>query len=414
MAMGTKTFRRIAVLLLSVWVLSALTLLPPGRAAATGSPVFNASFEEPVTGSQIPGWSEFIAPGSVKVSYGVTNEKARTGSYSLKLTDMDDGKGVAIWSQPIPIIAGETYTGSVWIYIEGSTFNNGSGSVPNRASFVMRFYDENGTQVGGDNGVVHHSAGQSQWVKLQTGALTAPANAKTVRVMASVSNLWQTNGAYYDDFHIDGVFPTEDIPAVQSLALAGPASVPINGTYEVVLSARGASGLYAVNASMYFDPQQFQFVSAEGAGPFASEGQALFRSQQTQSGKVQIVATQLGNHAVTGDVQVATLRFKPLQKTDAAVIRLDRGATTAKIDADETGKLYTLGTDVELSVGIRDRLEDVTGDGKVNLADLVAAARKVGTAVSPDTAKFDLNADGKIDIADLSLISLALFEGGAP
>ncbi len=397
-----KKHSKLCQLIMGIAILLLMTsyAYPSTSMASTASPVVNAGFEEPVNGTQIPGWSLFGTPNPASVSYSVTNEKAHSGSNSLKIVDNSGSDGIALWSNQLRVIPGESYTGSVWINI-GPTFNG----TPNRGSFVMRFYDKDDTRVGPDTAVVHHT-GTSAWTKLATTA-TAPATAHTVRVLASLSNLWQTNGAYYDDFNIEGNLYVEDIPAAQSLTLNGAAAARMNHPYEVKLQAIQAANLYTVNASVYYDAAQFEFVSAAAAPSFGG----LVTSKVITPGELQVIATQLGDQSLTGNVDMATLTFNALQKTSSTSIRLDKASTAFKIDADSTHKVYSFNTDSILSVPILGSIEDVNGDSQINLADLLAVANKVGTPVTAETAGFDLNSDGTIGIADLSLISMAILGG---
>ena len=57
---------------------------------------------------------------------------------------------------------------------------------------------------------------------------------------------------------------------------------------------------------------------------------------------------------------------------------------------------------------------DITGDGQVNLADIVEVAKNYGkTAEMGANAQADINRDGRIDVADLIAITSAVDQRAA-
>ncbi|MFF2888043.1 cohesin domain-containing protein [Paenibacillus sp. NPDC057967] len=393
-----------AVLALSLWVSA-------GTAFASPAELRNGGFEEPAAGGIIPGWTTFIAPKGSSVTYEITDERAHSGSYSLKITDKDGADGVSIWSQAMDIVPGENYTGSVWMYIEGSSFMHNGASVPNRGSFIMRFYNEAGQQVGSDTDALIHHTGQSKWVKLTTKSLQAPSDAKTVRLMASLSNFYQTSGAFYDDFEIEGVFPGETAPAARSLSISGPAAATVKENYSVNLAAMGASSLYAVETILSYDPAQFQYVSVQAAESFHGGEEVYAEARELAPGRLKVIVTQLGERAVSGDSEVAIVQFQPLAASASAKIELEPFAIAAKQDADETGVSTVFQEGMTLAVTVKAHAGDVDDNGRVDLADLIIVAQAVGSPASGAYARFDLNGDGKIDFADMAMISRLLVEG---
>lgn len=153
----------------------------------------NAGFEGTVgENNSIPGWSSLFNLTS-NVSYGITDEKANTGSNSLKITDRSQNETVFVVSDPIPVTAGVEYTGTVEMYLEDGS-----------ASFFIRYFDAAGKQVGKDvDGVniIHVRGGHKQWQTVRA-TVTAPENAVSARLFGGASNFFTTSGAYYDDFKL--------------------------------------------------------------------------------------------------------------------------------------------------------------------------------------------------------------------
>lgn len=153
----------------------------------------NAGFEGTVgENNSIPGWSSLFSLSS-NVSYGITNEKAKTGNNSLKIIDRAQNETVFVVSDPIPVTAGVEYTGTVEMYLEDGS-----------ASFFIRYFDAAGKQVGKDvDGVniIHVRGGHKQWQTVRA-TVTAPENAVSARLFGGASNFFTTSGAYYDDFEL--------------------------------------------------------------------------------------------------------------------------------------------------------------------------------------------------------------------
>jgi len=357
------------------------------------SSVFNGSFERPVVNGVIPGWSQFfddLLPGT---SYSVSDERAFTGNYSLKVIDTSASAPVAIVSDPIAIIPGEQYTATVQLFLEQG-----------RGSFMARFYDETGKQTGGDL-IQHVQTGQGAWQQVTVSG-TAPANAKTIRVFASISLAWTTNGAFYDDFNVTGKFPTTEAPA-GSFAIHMPSNeVQLNGIVPVQVKVEDANQLYAVKGVVTYDPAKLNVESVALNDQFAGGNSVFFQYNDSTPGVVQFIASQTGSNAVNGDVTVADIQFKAMQEGDAAVT-ITTASELAKIDADETGKTESPHANVTATVSIVKDFADVIGNDGVNLNDLVAVAKRIGGAYDK---QFDVNRDGVINIQDVSVIALRLLD----
>lgn len=151
-------------------------------------PLTNGDFEQPAPGGTIPGWSLFAAlpPGG---SYAVTNERSASGSYSLKITDTTSTGTVALQTDTMKVVAGEYYCAKSSIYL-----------VSGQASFLLRYYDGGGVEVGSAERHITGRPGQWQEVNLYS---IAPAAAKTARILAFTTSYAQGT-AYYDQVSLSG------------------------------------------------------------------------------------------------------------------------------------------------------------------------------------------------------------------
>ncbi|WP_309120250.1 cohesin domain-containing protein [Paenibacillus sp.] len=362
---------------------------PPAEPALN---VFNGSFERPLSGGAIPGWSNILAP-SANTSFSLSEEQAFSGSHSLKVTDTMTNESIAVGSEPIPVLPNEAYTASVQLYIDAG-----------RTSFLARFYDANGVQTGGDL-IQHVTTGLDQWQEIKlTG--TAPANAATIRVFASVSLLYTTT-SYYDHFDVTGKFPGEDA-AAGAFRLAVPTDTVQEGAIlPVTVQAEHANELYAAKAVVTYDPARFAAEDASIGDGFKNGQETFFQFDAETPGVVRLIATHTGDRSVSGDlVDIATIRLRALTEGDSA-ITLTTASELAKIDADETGETVSPEQPIAAQVKIVKDFRDVDQDGKVDLADLVAVAKRVGGAYD---AKYDVNRDGKIDVADVALVAMGTLE----
>ncbi|MEO4055359.1 hypothetical protein [Solibacillus sp. CAU 1738] len=161
----------------------------------------NPSFEERVKKNVIPGWSSLFGAFSANVKFEVSNLRSIDGAASLKIVDTAQNETVFAQSNLIPIEAGQTYTASTKLFLE-------DGSV----SFFLRYYNENGVQVGTDKdgeNIIHVRGGHKEWQTVQA-IVPALEGAKYARIFLGASNYFTTNGAYFDDIQL--TFEREKVP----------------------------------------------------------------------------------------------------------------------------------------------------------------------------------------------------------
>lgn len=345
--------------------------------------VWNGSFEKPLQGSAIPGWSNILQP-TANTSFQLSSDKAFSGKNSLKVIDTSSSEAIAIGSMPVEVLPGEAYTMTAQLFIETG-----------RTSFLARFYDETGKQTGADL-IAHYTTGLGKWQEVKLSG-TAPANAKTARLFASVSQLYMTT-SYYDHFEITGKFPNTEVTAGQLNLTASKLTVEKDTLLPLQLQVNEASDLYAVKGVIHYDATHFAVDSVTVGDSFKN---AFFTYDAATPGVIKIVATQTGDSSINGIADVAHIKLKAIKDGSSPVV-LSKLSQLGKIDADETGKTYSPDADSTLQITIVKEFSDINGDGKVNLNDVVAVAKQVGKAYD---AKFDVNQDGIVDIADVSIVA---------
>ncbi|WP_158299304.1 carbohydrate binding domain-containing protein [Paenibacillus antri] len=199
--------------------------------------VNNASFESPTSGSAIPGWSPFFAPGA-GYSYEVSGARSHTGGFSLKTTDATRTGSVAVIGDKIPVTPGEEYEAGAHLYIESG-----------QPGLMFRFFDANNNTISTLETHLDESR-LSQWQKVTLRG-KAPANAAYARFLA-VTSRYNMATAYYDDFFVtvkDGVPPVSTAivtPAPNSNGWVNSdvtVSIAADRAYSITYSAEGALSL---------------------------------------------------------------------------------------------------------------------------------------------------------------------------
>lgn len=153
-------------------------------------PVPNASFEEEVSDGKIPGWSSLFGAFTENAYFKISDERSKTGNFSLKVIDTSQEETVFAQSDPIPVEAGIEYTVSSELFLEDGS-----------ASFLIRFFDEQGKQVGSDQdgvNIIHIRGGHKEWQTVKA-KVVAPEGAKFARIFLGASKYFTTSGAYFDD-----------------------------------------------------------------------------------------------------------------------------------------------------------------------------------------------------------------------
>lgn len=167
----------------------------------------NWDFEEEVVEGVIPGWSSLFADITPNVSFEISDEMVFEGKQSLKIVDGSDQETVFAISNPVAVEGGKTYTTDIMLYL-----------LDGQNTLLMRYFDENGKQVGSDadgTNIIHIRGGYNKWQKV-TATVEAPEGAKTVRIAMGSSKYFVTSGAYFDSAV---TYSNEEVVALKLKAL---------------------------------------------------------------------------------------------------------------------------------------------------------------------------------------------------
>jgi len=379
-----------------------LMMIPISESTNVKLPVRNGCFEEPLKpDSSIPGWSN--AYTTTVTEFSLSSEQSYCGEPGQSLKVVDKAQGSAgtgsYLSDPIPVIHGGEYTAAAKLYIEQGLIE---GTRTDDSGIVLYFFDKSGKEVGSVAGTVIKGMPQKQWVDISATGL-APEQAAYVRISLYTS-AWNMMIGYYDQVTFDGQSPG-------SLQLKTGGEVSVGDTFNVTLQAQDVTDLYAVQAALAFDPALFEVVDVQMASSFGSSSNAYLGWNQDQAkGKINIIATLLGDRALGGSVDVAQITLKAKQFGDPADIILTKQSSFADKNADMTRLSYMLSEDVRLGVKFAYDVEDLNKDHRVNAQDVALIARQLGKPRDDSNRKMDLNGDGVIEIHDLALVVLKSLE----
>ncbi|WP_238178073.1 cohesin domain-containing protein [Paenibacillus contaminans] len=185
---------------------------------------------------------------------------------------------------------------------------------------------------------------------------------------------------------------------------ADAASVSAGSTFKVKYGLSSvAQNVYAQDIKLHYDPATVEFVSAKSI----KQGVSLLQTANDQAGNLQLILASEGpGNEVAGQADIVELTFKAkyVSQTAASEIKL----TSARL-ADSNGIEYEAALSsvtIQVTAGISG---DLNHDNRVTIGDLAIMAAHYGKNTnSPDweqVKQADLNGDGKIDIEDLAALA---------
>lgn len=178
-------------------------------------------------------------------------------------------------------------------------------------------------------------------------------------------------------------------------------SVSAGMTFKVKYGLTSVSqDVYAQDIKLHYDPAVVEFVSAKSI----KQGVSLLETLKDPAGNLQLILASEGpGNGVKGQAEIVELIFKAKYISQVATSEIK---LTSAILADSDGTEYAAAlsaVNVQVTPGVSG---DFNHDNKVTIGDLAIMAAHYGKDVnSPDwlqVKQVDLNGDGKIDIEDLS------------
>ncbi|MEC0244845.1 Ig-like domain-containing protein [Paenibacillus chitinolyticus] len=256
-------YKRLISLSLVLALLFTAFYVPSGTADAAEEatyeaiPVINAGFEEPVSGTAVPGWKTVPAAAPAGNATGVTGERAYAGVHSFLLDDNSASQSLALISSAIPVTAGETYRLSARIYVAQTSV---------RA--YIKFFGETGKEVTPGATALVNTPGKWEALKLEGKAPAGAVKAEIWFYMGAAG----TAKAYVDavEFALRQPAPEEPLP------LHFGAPVDLGEAVKIPLAQAAAYGQDASGRSEQYiavtgSPAVFYAVDAEsGARKFSA------------------------------------------------------------------------------------------------------------------------------------------------
>ncbi|MFF2888044.1 dockerin type I domain-containing protein [Paenibacillus sp. NPDC057967] len=191
------------------------------------------------------------------------------------------------------------------------------------------------------------------------------------------------------------------------LRLTAPIAAVPGTTFEIRVRMDEAVGLYGANMAFSFDPRQLELKEIKRGDSFG-EGAFLDSRIDQAGGSAFAVVSATGANGVNGNMDILRLLFEAKEGSGQAAVVLKKGSTVGAVHTPDSGVLYPTDRDLTVSVALKQHREDVNGDGKVSIEDLVAVAKQAGKPGADE--RYDLNGDGKVDVTDVALVALILFE----
>ncbi|MBP1995380.1 cohesin domain-containing protein [Paenibacillus eucommiae] len=203
-------------------------------------------------------------------------------------------------------------------------------------------------------------------------------------------------------------------PTAAQTSLTGVSSAAVGQEFTVNYGLNGVAGaVYAQDIKLDYDSNVMEFVSARSL----IEGVALVETVKEPAGKLRlIVASQGSEHAITGNGQIIELTFKAknVPQTTAGLISI----TSAALGDVEGNELQAASASISVNItaggSSGGSIGDINQDGIVSVGDLALIAAHYGKdSSSPDwqqAKKADVNGDGKIDILDLAAVAKKIVE----
>ncbi|UKS28713.1 cohesin domain-containing protein [Paenibacillus sp. HWE-109] len=201
----------------------------------------NGSFEEPFTEGITPGWNWLNNTQLANTSSVITNEKAHSGTQSLKIVDDSATNKASMTSSYFPASPAKRYTVSGSVYME-----TGSSAV----AFFLSFFDNKGIELG--RGSSQDLKTYNSWLSFAAEGV-APAGTVAARV-TSYSAEASKDVIYVDDFSVSENDDFLNLPVKYGTPYVKNASgknniEPISGAKSLVSIVDTARGQIYVTTS---------------------------------------------------------------------------------------------------------------------------------------------------------------------
>jgi hypothetical protein len=197
-------------------------------------------------------------------------------------------------------------------------------------------------------------------------------------------------------------FPGASLPSTVILATPGVSGVPGQAlTIPVTLSLGGTTAPGSFQIDLSFDATQLTFVSAHAGGVLTGAGLGLSSSVVSTS-DVHLATTGANQNGISGGVVAYAIFTLAASFTKAGT----PVTLVSCMAADPLGNALSTGCTAG-AIGLYTC--DVTGDGKVGMADIQSLLNEaLGVVAAVD----DMNRDGVVNVADIQNVATAAMGRG--
>ncbi|WP_171681431.1 cohesin domain-containing protein [Paenibacillus planticolens] len=354
---------------------------------AHGSVMLKISGTNDPTPVPKPTGVSYEAEADANTLSGTADKRANSGaSGGYIVGNVGNGSGNSLQFNQIQAETAGSYELAIH-YINGGGSRKGDLSINGAATIPVTFPSTGG------------------WTTVGTQVIKVNLNAGSNALKFSNS----TAGDYAPDF--DKIVVTPFGQVVPSSVLTGEDQVIGGDPFHLRFGFTGVSQqVYAQDIELAYDASQMEYVSAK---PLL-EGIRIVDTKNTGSKLRFIVASEGGEHAVTGKPVVLEVTFKAKAVTQAATATVS--VSRAALGDAQGNEIVPVPASMQVRIvlptaGIPG---DMNNDGKVSIGDLSIVAANYGkTSESPDWESIkhlDSNHDGKIDITDLAFIAQKILE----
>ena len=196
------------------------------------------------------------------------------------------------------------------------------------------------------------------------------------------------------------VTPTDAVLSISPSSVVSPA---IGEKLTLNLNIAAGEAVSGYQVTLQFDPTALRYVESRN-GDYLPTG-AFFVPPVVNRGSVELAATAFSEMS-NGDGTLATVTFEVLTVKTSSLTLSDM------LLADDQGNTFLPQVEAGEITEPPELKTDVTGDGVVNIQDLVLVASSFGQT---GEISADVNGDGVVNIADLVLVAGSLgMSAGAP
>lgn len=201
------------------------------------------------------------------------------------------------------------------------------------------------------------------------------------------------------------------IPKAPASTITAPSKVIYGKSFKAGFGLKNVTdSVYAQDITIQYDANVMTFVSAESL----IDGVSLLETKQGTGSVRLLLASQGGEHGITGEAAIAELTFtaKTLDQPSSGTITVAE-ALLGNEDGEEV-KADASSVQMSFENALPEHPGDLNGDNKVSIGDLAIVAASYGkTEADSDWEQYkkaDVNQDGIVDINDLAFVAKKILE----